>query len=1346
MDIKSRIVINSILRLLPVLLCCQNLYTQSYTADIQKISVEDGLSNRFVFWIHKDSQGFIWITTQYGLNRYDGYTFKLYTKENSSLTDNEIYQISEHKNKKLWLFSSKIDILDLQTDSIQSFEQAFEGIAPFTTGDINAVYSDAQKNIWLLTSKKELYRYSNTQFEHVFSCPEALSEILYADDKHVWLREEKSIVLDMQGNMLKTFPLWGSQDIVNIDENGNFWLLQTQQRKLLQGSNNKVSIRQIDMDAIELPEDFYVPNLSRRVYINSADNLMWWYQQKQDSPPYFLVIHPQKGIVFNLYEKIKPFIAYGNLQLLGAFYVTENQAWIATSDGVFIITLKENKFTTLLSEIYSMRGIVEDNKGRVHINTASGKMLLDPEKGVQIRRGINELWLGAAKDSQGNLWFGSQYAIIEKYEPLSGKSHYYECPGDLTNSLPSERWTIIRDKTGKVWTGASRGLYSLEPETGRYQRFTQYNAFPGLGESIVYHLHEDKKGIWIASSSGLYLLEPGKGITARYAPGAAIPYRIPYEHILHFHRDIAGVFWLATSGGGLIRFNPEDGSYRQFTTADGLSNNIINAVYEDEYGKLWLPSNYGLMQFDKKTYRVKTYLKGDGIAHNEFNITSHYKATDGRLYFGGVAGVTVFHPKDFIAEDAIAPPLRITHCEILNSKTGELTNHTQTVINSNKLTLSPSDKSFTVEFALLNYENTRKNSYSYIIGGLDKDWTTIEENRLRINALPYGSYTLRIRGQGIKGESAANELSIPIFVNAPFYLKTGFIVSAVLALVLLVYGIFQWRLQNLKQAKTRLQETVKERTEEIRQQAAKLQELDKVKSRFFANISHELRTPLTLILGPLGSIASALKGKEKVAVKTISKPIEVIQRNGKQLLRLIEEILDLSKLDAHKLELHESPIAFYRYIKRLFSTFESHAAGRNIRYRLYYELPEDLQLLLDTNKVEKIILNYLSNAFKYSPDGADISLRLSAIDKTIRLSVQDNGQGIHPDDLPYVFDRFYQSGQSGVKAEGGTGIGLALCKELAELMGGLVDVESQWGKGSTFSCTLPKKEIIAPPLSPEQAEDTGSWEETGAQAEETTAIPSQKEHTILVVEDNDDMRDFIVSILRDHYHIRTAGDGEKALERLQEEKALPDLILSDVMMPRMDGFTLLEKVKSDRQWRTLPMIMLTARAAQQDKLQALTTGVDDYLTKPFDREELLVRIRNLLVNYSERKQWQQKESAKAALDTHFETEESWDTGWLRQAEEIVKHEMVNFKYKVSDLAAEMLISERHLLHKMKQITGLTPQEFIRELKLQKARALLENHVKNTIAEISYAVSFDTPGYFSKVYKNRFGKSPAEYLG
>ncbi len=1301
--------------LLPTLLCHQTSQAQSYITDIQKLSVEDGLSSRFVNTIYQDSRGFMWIGTQYGLNRYDGYEFKIYTIENSTLSTNNIENLYEDKDQKLWVIhrqdpSRNVDILDLLTGKVQSFDQLFKGIAPFAARDISFVYCSAEKEMWITTMQGTLYRYNNNKFEFISSVPEQRSlSFIHADYQLFWQH-------------------------LGIDKNNDFWLLQPRQKKLMQGYSDNGSLKTIDLEPLRLPEEMYKFNDSQRIHVNDTDGLIWWYHRY--IPDVFLVIHPQKGIIFKMFDKIKPFLTHGKTQIFNIYPDTENRTWIATNDGVFIITLKQNKFTTLLSgeyEKYSIRAIIEDDQANVYISFYGGNAILDPEKGkLKIKKENYSVWLNATRDKQDNLWFSAQGPEIKKYTPLTGQSrNYITKPTDLKPSFPWEQWAIIRDKTGKIWTGTHRGLYSLEPETGLYQKFTRYNAFSQLGDDGIYHLYEDEKGIWIAASSGLYLLEPGKGITTRYATDEQIPYHIPYDHILHLYRDASGIFWLATKGGGLIRFNPEDGSYQQFTTTEGLSNNIIYAVYEDDYGKLWLPGNYGLMQFDKKTYRVNTYLTGDGIAHNEFNTASHYQMANGKLYLGGLSGVTVFHPKDFTTENPVPAPLRITGCRVLDGKTGVLTDKTATVSTSNELILSPSDKSFIIEYALLNYENSEQNSYAYKIGGLDKDWTTIGENSLRINALPYGNYVLQIKGQGIKGQASANELAISIIVNKPFYLKNGFILSSILALGLLLYGLFRWRLQSLAQAKLRLQETVKQRTKEIQRQKDKVEELNTTQSRWFTNIAHELRTPITLILGPIRQFLKIHPGASRKGIENI----QLAEKNSLSLLKLVNDILDISRLDSNQISLNKQNTSLTRLIRESVAHFDAFATQKGVKLSIHIQ--ENLELHIDKERIHNILVNLISNALRFTHTRGKVSISVSNEQEDgIKISVTDTGEGIPEKDLPHVFERYYQASHPARINQGGSGIGLALSMELARLHGGMLSAQSQFGKGSTFTLHLPQSLVRDPgkTASPKTHTMPPALLDNIPVASSTRKA-DQQQH-ILLVEDNPDMRQYIRGFMIDLYKITEAADGLEALKVLK--KITPDLIISDIMMPRMDGITLAKMLKEDKHLKNIPFITLTAKTDETGKVAALRTGIDDYLTKPFNAEELQARAANLIHNYGVRK-------TASPTDPGTSTAPTYQNNVMAAMKDTVLQHLKDAAFTANDLATSRNMSLSSLRRLLKRSTGLSPGQFIREIRLQQARRFLEAKQYPGVAEVMYAVGFEKASYFTRLFSERFGKNPSEYL-
>ena len=1355
---------------LATILCLpKSTAAQSYIADIQHISVEDGLSNRFVNSIYEDSQGFMWIATQHGLNRYDGYEFRLYTVENSDLTSNAISGIYEDSEQRLWLFSystisnaykgNSIDILDLKTGRIQTFEHLFKDQAPFASDTVLYIYSDAEKNIWFSIWDGTVYQYKDKHFELLFSSEKQRDlKIFHIDNQSLWLYGKELLKINRQSKAVKKFHFQTPPRVAGMDQNNKLWLFQYHKNDFLKTISKKEGLQTFDLQNITLRKNIYSPYHFKKCYLNPANNLLWY----GDASGCFFVFHPHEGMVVNLQDKIKPLLTYGQLRITDMYFDSRKRTWAATHDGIFIITLKKNKFTTLLSnksEHYSSRGIVEDNQGIIYINTYGGRVEINPETGEIKTDKSKEGWLDAIKDKEGNLWFSD--SEIEKYNPLSRQSQQYAYATGASPNRLWELWSIMHDKTGKVWIGSHKGLYYLNPETGNYREFVQYNDFPLLGKSTIYHLYEDTNSIWLSTSSGLYRLEAGKGITARYAREATKTAYIPYENLLYSYRDQAGVFWLGTRGGGLIRFEPKTTQYQQFTTKDGLSNNIIYAVYEDAYGKLWLPSNYGLMQFDKKSHWVNTWLPGDGIAHEEFNLTSHYQAADGRLYFGGLAGVTVFDPKDFTEEDSTSFPLRMTRCQVLDGETGETRDKTQAVTTSGALALSPSDKSFTIQFALLNYENVRQNKYAYKIEGLDKQWTDVQENKLRINALPYGNYVLRIKAQGARGWWSRHELSIPLSVNKPFYRKNSFILSSIVALLLIAYGSFHWRVRRLEKAKIRLEKTVEQRTQEIHrqkdeieqdkeiigQQAAKLQELDKVKSRFFANISHELRTPLTLILGYIGNILN--KKQETISEETRS-GLSISEQNARQLLTLTEEILDLSKLEAGQLKVREKPLAFYPFISRLCDAYRSFVNQKNIRFSLDFRLAQDIVLQVDENKFDKIINNLLSNATKFTNPGGSIQLEVTTVETAgqtkavscFQVKVSDTGGGIHPDDLPHIFERFYQSEQADAPSEGGTGIGLSLAKELAGLVNGDLSAESTPGKGSTFTFRFSAKTAAS-------ASATAPAKQMIQEEQQTVKKPKEKKEErtkpiVLLVEDHPEMRTFIKEILRPHYRISEATEGIEALEILQKQSI--DLVVSDVMMPRLDGFGLLKRIREKAPWQEVPFMLLTARAADEDKLQAFDIGVDDYLTKPFQPPELLARMRNLIKNRQRRQEWVGKtEETQETQEKQGEPPAAFDREFVKRAEGLVKKELTNARFGIMDMAEALYVSERQLYRNMQRSTGLTPLKFIREIKLQCARTLLESKEKQSVSEVMHAVGIQSTGYFAKIYFKRFGKQPSEYF-
>ncbi|HQU58557.1 MAG TPA: response regulator, partial [Saprospiraceae bacterium] len=797
------------------------------------------------------------------------------------------------------------------------------------------------------------------------------------------------------------------------------------------------------------------------------------------------------------------------------------------------------------------------------------------------------------------------------------------------------------DPEYRIWAVGNSYLGVLYPDESRVEDFNRLNAFQeaymGAEKHAAYP--EDKDHFWICSRKGLFLCDVDKGLVEHYSTEGKGRFYLPHDIISYMHKDADGIYWLSSKGGGLIRWNRQTGAWKQYTVAEGLSNNVLYAVYEDEHGNLWLPSNYGLMAFNKATEKVQLFLPEDGIAHEEFNTWSHYRGPDGALYFGGLNGITVFHPDSLDFQAPLANlPLLLTQVSIEDKKSGKFGDKTAVFRQENSIQVSPAERSVFVQASLMDFYKTSQHLYGFKIEGFDKEWNYQKSPQYRITNLPYGHYRLQVRAKSAEGKWAVEELSIPLDFLRPFYAKTWFILLCILASAGLIASLFIYRIRALKsrqlwleqEVRTRTQ-TIQEQSEHLQEQAEQLKELDQAKSRFFTNVSHELRTPLTLILGPIGAL---LKTKENV-----SKDYEIlktVQQNSKKLLGLVNEILDLSKLESGKMEVEESPTHLYDFMCRILEGFSPASRQKQLRLSFHYDLRQEAYYLLDAPKVEVIVSNLLSNAMRFTPPQGSVSVTVSSEGPSLNIRVTDTGRGIPQEDQPHIFNRYFQSTKAGAPVEGGTGIGLALSRELAELLKGRLTVESQVGKGSIFQLELPRKEALGEQpivsrlektrkepgmLFTKAGEESAPAEGLASRSAESKATSGYKAKPhVLVVEDHYELQLFLRDLLESRYTVSLASNGREALGILEKKGPAISLILSDIMMPEMDGYALLEALKSSDTWRAIPIIMLTARVGKEDKLRALRLGVDDYLAKPFEEEELLARISALLSRRQQRQE------------------------------------------------------------------------------------------------------------------------------
>ncbi len=1382
---------------------------QEYIVQLQHFGLEEGLSHRNVHFCLQDRRGLMWFGTDYGLNRFDGYHFKWITKRKNGLQSNRVQNALLDQEGLLWLmygssmnlakwspFLEGIDIFNPLTDQVTPFADFFAEKTTFQVADFHSFTQKETGEIVLLTKQMQLLTYGTDGTFKVVDLAkkyDSITNFVWSAHGYFWMSilEKGQILLaavNERGEEVHRLPLDAPVGCVlpyQTRDSRNVKWIATHPTGPYRFYENTASGAFVQNQEARLFEPL---GLDFSYFDDIAGFL--------DAGP-FLVFYSTAG--FFIFDKSKKEskrldgpknkIAFAN-----ALYADDHgKIWICTQFGIYLINPRPNHFLQIFknagSGLNPVRGLGLDKNNALWVIKESEKNLykfqLSPDKKrVLSSTEVNKI------SGQGPIPFDDIFYALGLDR---GKSNVYsfhqnsfvktEVTGTAYQktrfSDPSvytgNPWSYHEKGPDNIWLGTEKG-YVGHWENGRFS-YTRLVTDTSSFFSHVYQFIENGDDqFWVVSESGLFCIEQASlAVVERYWSGGKGRFHLPSDKLYHAHQEADGTFWLGTSGGGLIHFDTRTGQYQQFTKVDGLSNNVIYAVYPDRRGNLWLSSDYGIMRFDKATHQVKTYLEQDGISHNEFNRISHFQADDGTLFFGGLNGITAFHPDDFeVDSSAYSAPLVISGFQQFVGSEKQLMDKTAELISTGKIVMAPNDPFLRLEFGLLTYEDVGKQQYAYKIEGQDKNWVYQKENFIRLSRLPYGEHRLRIRGQGADGQWSANELAIRLVVRKPFYLRPWFLVLC--AFVFLVSGpvFYRIRMSQLKRQKKHLEAEVALQTEEIRQQAEQLKSLGQLKSRFFANVSHELRTPLTLMISPLNSILK----KESNRPAKEQRLLEFVHSNSKHLLKLVNEILDLSKLETGRLEVKEEAVNFHDFLQPLLAQFKSYGTSESVSLEFDYRAGHNLHLLLDTNKFEKIVHNFLSNAIKFSSLGGVVKLKVTEDNGCCIVSVTDHGPGIHPEDLPHIFDRFYQSKQADVPTQGGTGIGLSLASELAGLLGGKIWVESEMGKGSTFYFQFPKK---AP--DGERVTVNGSTWETSteseimensfigndAKTEISSATPSivhtppssahRSSPTVLIVEDNPELRAYMQILLEEDYHVITAENGKVAWEILRDEgrgmrdngrsiphpsSLAPDLIISDLMMPVMDGFIFLDKVKASDTFRHLPFIMLTARADVRVKLRALRTGVDDYLTKPFVEEELMARIETLLNNLEERKAFfsstgEEEASCEEPLMAAADLE------WLEKLENVYLEHLNDSRLSVDFAAQKMLLSGRQFHRQLKKLTGLTPNQYLREIRLNQARQFIEAGQYQTIKETAQAVGFSDVPYFTKLFRERFGANPSDML-
>lgn len=1367
-----------------------------------RFTINNGLSQSLIYAITQDQAGFMWFGTKDGLNRYDSYEFKTYYHDPfdpSSIADNAISALFTDSKGRLWIgtMNGILDQFDNKKNSFRHFLNS-----NINKGNINAITEDISGNIWVGT-------YGNGIFKLIFNDTEQPNHVdtvlhyinnpgdsnslndnfvidVFADKSGgLWTSTTKGLY---QFALINQATLRFSTPSLPIEKVGKKHVPQGLQFDL---SDTKY----VAADRFQLGGSRFVEDQQHRIWMGTLGGT-------------FLLEHDKNRLLF-FDPIVNPGLTSGNIRSICSISYQRggekvNGILLGFLSGAGIFDTKNFTLQIFTHEPGNSRSILpgstlsvyQDRSGCVWLGSSgSGLSEFDmrstlfpiPEfRTADGKISTENLSVRSFFDTPNYLLIGTQnlFFIANKATRVMKLAPFSDYSSGINLAF-----TIIGADMSSCWLGTNSGLVWFNYKTQQYQTYKTGIRRDGQEDNRILKLYKDRQGIlwcltqytlstfdpvqktfkhhffndapingfseptygdlyqdpagnfWIGTGDGLLYFDRATQTFQRYNTHASDPGSLSFDAVRCVVPDPAfpeKYLWIATAGGGLNKLNLQSKRFTHFTEKNGLPNNVIYGILPDIEGHLWMSTNKGISMFDPSEERFHNYDVNSGLQSNEFNSGAFYKNSEGKLFFGGINGFNAFYPHEIQTNNYI-PQLAFTSFSIFNHPVSihdEKSPLQNTIGETKKIVLPYSDNIISFQVAALDYSDPAQKQYAYQLGPSNKNWIQMGNNRLiTFSNLNPGNYTLRVKTGFANGAWNEEGISLNLIILPPWWRKWWAYVlySLFAAGILLLIRKYELRRVVLR---NRLQ------VEHL--EAQKLKELGHLKSRFFANISHEFRTPLTLIMGPVEDLLKTGNAEQFVKI------LPEVHRNSNRLLQLINQLLDLSKLDAKSYRINTSREDIIPFVKQIVHSFSSMANRRNIEldYQVDSMLTDELEegkirFYFDEDMVEKIVSNLLSNAFKFTGDGGRVVVNLKISERKdgfLELSVKDSGIGIAPEKLPHIFDRFYQADDSDERRYEGSGVGLALLKELVDLLQGEVRVESVPGKGATFFCYFPfdKKMVSGNTMNSSQGFEKPviKMPEEEVTASEPGFVQSDKDH-VLVVEDHADVRKYIKGKLEEHYSVAEACNGSQGLEIARN--MMPDLVISDVMMPGMDGFELCKKLKTDKLTSHIPVVLLTARAEDNDRISGLETGADAYIVKPFNSRELNIVVKNQI---ELRKKLRSKFSDKLVVKPAEITVTSIDREFMKRLMDSVETHIGDAGFSVVQLSGGMNMSVSQLSRKLKALIDQSPQKFIRSVRMQRALELLKGDAGN-VSEISWEVGFEDPSYFSRVFKSHFGYMPSD---
>lgn len=1392
------------------------------------LTIKDGLSQSSIKCIYQDSKGFLWFGTADGLNKYDGYEFKIYRNNPTvthSLSGNDITCVFENPgDSTLWIGTQGfgINIYSRDKDLFCHFNNEPDNILSLSGNNIRDITSDHLNNVWIATLDGGMCRFNpldSTFLRPAFQSKHAFNKInclKFDDSQNFWIGTTNGLYKwdkMAQLNDLEPIKIQLLEDNINpnitaiqIDLKGNLWV-GTQNSGLFKFHPGALKLANYDLSKYS---DVALSNHIRDILLTKNGSI--WIGTMNG-----LFKYNSKENEFEIFEHIPTDEESLNNEVI--YSLLEDRAglmWIGTYlGGINKIDPIESRFKKYSNFFnanthsgYNNIGVIaEDENETIWLKTSKGLLgikreyFLDQKPEKYISRYLDDENIGFILAGPNHtLWASSQNEIY-----LKDKSNNFK---PVANQIDKQTGLKIRsfnagliDSDNKTWLMTGTGFIKYDPDSGLFKAIKYQNT---LGEILnIFPL------CCLENYSGQLLIGTFIGQLFRFnrhneRMEQLIPFKedkgiVAFSKIFSVYETAPGILWLGTNMG-LYKFNYETNEIKRYLDNDGLANNVVYAVLGDSKGQIWCSTNSGISVFIPEENTFRTYTYKDGLQSNEFNQSAYLKSKSGAFYMGGINGFNIFHP-ELIFPNGYIPQVVITGLEINNEKISPSTHEkilSKQISEINRLNLNYKQKNLRLEYRALSYSQPEKNRYKYMLQGYDNEWINAGSMRTAVYTnLSPGEYFFRVKGSNNDGKWNETPASIHIIIRPPFWNTWLFIIAFFVFILMLIYLTFYLRLRSIKQQKKLLEKKVEEKTitlfkqkeqienqnrelklnnekivrqnekikrknqlleeqtnqiiqqrDNLLQMAQHVKEANQAKLRFFTSISHELRTPLTLIISPIKDILLHI---ESINTKEISRKLNTVYLNASKLLLIVNQLLDFRKTETDNMKMRVSKFDLVSFVQQTAFLFNDLAAQKSIQFS-FESKQKKVSIWADQDKLEKIIYNLLSNAFKFTPDSGNVSINISTQkiegeEETATITVKDNGAGIDEDKIPYIFERFFQLEQTSEMKNTGSGLGLALVKKYVDLHKGKIIVQSTRGIGSQFIVHFPLgKKHFDENIGFIHQDTSGNKELLRASIGEYTISAGKDIETkvgnkplLLIIEDDKDLRLYLKETLAGLYKIEVAENGKHGIQMAGTKN--PDLIICDVMLPDLSGFELCSHLKGDFKTSHLPVILLTALAGQENQMSGLKAGADAYITKPFDLQYLILCIDNLIEG---RKKLQKRFSAGDFYVPEDINLTSPDQIFLNDAVKFVEENMSNFALNVELLCASLKLSQPQVYRKIKALSGLNISEFIRNIRLRKAAQLLKSG-RYKINEVAYEVGFNDPNYFTKAFIKLFETTPTDYL-